>query len=43
MTIKAPVRMERWTCDFGPNKFIRYLTFQIGRLIKIETGDKGRR
>ena len=41
--IKAPVRMERWTYDFGRNKFIRYLTFQNDRLIKIETGDKGRR
>ena len=41
--IKAPVRMERWTYDFGRNKFIRYLTFQNGRLIKIKTGDKGRR
>jgi hypothetical protein len=39
--IKAPVRMERWTYDFGSNKFIRYLTFQNGRLIKIMTGDKG--
>jgi hypothetical protein len=38
--IKAPLRMERWTYDFGTNKFIRYLTFQNGRLIKIETGDK---
>jgi hypothetical protein len=39
--IKAPLRMERWTYDFGTNKFIRYLTFQNGQLIKIETGDKG--
>jgi hypothetical protein len=38
--IRAPLRMERWTYDFGANKFIRYLTFRNGRLIKIETGDK---
>lgn len=41
--IKAPVRMERWTYDFGANRFIRYLTFQNSRLIKIETGDKPKR
>jgi hypothetical protein len=41
--IKAPLRMERWTYDFGTNKFIRYLTFQNGRLIKIQTGHKGTR
>jgi hypothetical protein len=39
--LKGPVRMERWTYNFGTNKFIRYLTFQNGRLIKIKTGDKG--
>ena len=41
--IETPVRMERWTYDFGANRFIRYLTFQNGWLIKIETGDKGNR
>jgi hypothetical protein len=41
--IKAPLRMERWTYDFGSNKFIRYLTFLNGELIKIVTGDKGSR
>ena len=41
--IKAPMHMERWTYDFGNNKFIRYLTFQNGQLIKIKTGDKGSR
>jgi hypothetical protein len=39
--LKGPVRMERWTYNFGSNKFVRYLTFQNGRLIKIKTGDKG--
>lgn len=38
--LKAPVRMERWTYDLGANRFMRYLTFQNSRLIKIETGDK---
>ena len=40
-TIKGPIRMERWTYNFGSNKFIRYLDFENDKLIKIETGEKG--
>jgi hypothetical protein len=40
--IKQPIHMERWTYNMGPNKFIRYLYFQNGELIKIETGERGR-
>ena len=40
--IKQPIRMERWTYNIGANKFIRYLYFQNGELIKIETGERGR-
>jgi hypothetical protein len=39
--VVGPIQMERWTYDFGSNKFIRYLLFQNGELIDIETGDKG--
>ncbi len=39
--IKQPIRMERWTYDMGSNKLIRYLHFQNGVLIKIETGERG--
>ena len=39
--IKRSVKLERWTYNFGPQKFIRYLEFQEGELTKIETGDKG--
>jgi len=39
--IVGPIQMERWTYDFGSHKFIRYLHFLNGELIKIETGDKG--
>lgn len=38
---KGPIRFEAWTYDFGPQTFIRTLIFEEGRLIKIETGDKG--
>ena len=37
--IKGPILMELWTYDLGSNKFIRYLHFANGRLIRIETGE----
>jgi hypothetical protein len=40
--IEQPIQMERWTYYLGVNKFIRYLYFQNGELIKIETGERGR-
>ena len=40
--IKQPIQMERWTYMLGSNKFIRYLYFQNGELIKIETGERGK-
>jgi hypothetical protein len=39
--IKGPILVERWTYNFGANRFIRYLRFENGKLIKIETGEKG--
>ena len=40
--IKQPILMERWTYNLGPNRLLRYLYFQNGELIKIETGERGR-
>jgi hypothetical protein len=40
--IEQPIQMERWTYIMGPNKLIRYLYFQNGELIKIETGERGK-
>ncbi|MFZ0612922.1 MAG: DUF2845 domain-containing protein [Desulfobacterales bacterium] len=40
--IKGPIRMAVWTYDLGSNKFIRTLHFENERLIRIETGEKGR-
>ena len=34
--------IETWTYNMGANRLIRYLNFQNGELIKIETGEKGR-
>ena len=33
---------ERWIYDFGPKRFLRILTFERGRLVRQETGDRGR-
>jgi Protein of unknown function (DUF2845) len=35
------VPYAQWTYNFGPNRFIQYLTFEEGRLIKIESGSYG--
>jgi len=34
-------RIDEWTYNFGPNKFLRILTFENGKLVDIETGDRG--
>ena len=38
---KELVTVEEWEYNQGPGSFIRYLTFENGRLIKITTGDYG--
>ena len=38
---KELVTVEEWEYNLGPGRFIRYLTFENGRLIKIITGDYG--
>jgi uncharacterized protein DUF2845 len=35
------VVVEIWTYDFGPATFVRHLTFEDARLVKIETGSYG--
>ena len=41
MLIKGPIRVEVWTYNLGPHRFIRRLHFQNGELIRIETEEKG--
>ena len=38
---KQLVTVEEWEYNLGPGRFIRYLTFENGRLLKISTGDYG--
>lgn len=39
--VKEHVSIEEWLYNFGPNKFVRYLRFENGRLKKISTGGYG--
>ncbi len=35
------VTIEEWEYNQGPNRFIRYLRFENGRLTRVTTGDYG--
>jgi len=35
------VRVEKWSYNFGPNRFMQVLRFENGKLIDIETGEYG--
>ena len=39
--VEEYVEIEEWTYNLGPTFFIRYLTFENGKLVLIETGDYG--
>ena len=40
--IIVEVVVERWTYDFGKRRLIHYVTFEDGRLVRVETGGRGR-
>jgi hypothetical protein len=35
------IRVEEWTYNFGPTRFIYFLRFKNGQLVEIRTGDHG--
>ena len=35
------VQVERWTYDFGPNRFMRQVVFEDGQVVRIETLGRG--
>jgi hypothetical protein len=37
----AIIRIDEWTYNFGPNQFLRILKFENGKLVDVETGDRG--
>jgi hypothetical protein len=40
---EVDVPLDEWTYDLGPSVFIRYVTFESGRVVGITTGDYGRK
>jgi uncharacterized protein DUF2845 len=39
--VSTDVLIDEWTYDFGPQRFIHYLTFVDGRLYRVGTGSYG--
>lgn len=37
------VNVEEWIYDFGPQRFIQFLTFEQGKLIQIRSGGYGKK
>jgi hypothetical protein len=37
------VNVEEWIYDFGPQRFIQFLTFESGKLIQIKSGAYGKK
>jgi hypothetical protein len=37
------VQVEQWTYDFGHMRFIQYLTFEQGRLVRVDSGPYGQK
>ncbi len=39
--LRETLRIDEWTYNFGPRRFLLHLTFENGRLREIESGDYG--
>jgi hypothetical protein len=39
--VSIEVVVDEWTYDFGPQRFMQYLTFLDGKLARVETGSYG--
>jgi Protein of unknown function (DUF2845) len=39
--VTIDVVIDEWVYDFGPQQFVRYVTFLDGRLYKVDTGSYG--
>lgn len=40
---EVEVVVDEWTYDFGPQRFIQFLTFEGGKLIHVRSGPYGRK
>jgi hypothetical protein len=41
--IEVEVPLDEWTYDFGPNSFLRFVTFENSQIVTIRTGEYGRK
>jgi hypothetical protein len=41
--VQVDVPLDEWTYDFGPNTFLRFVTFENSRIIDVRTGQYGRK
>lgn len=39
--LRTTIRVDEWTYNFGPRRFLLHLTFENGRVKRIETGSYG--
>lgn len=37
----ADVVIDEWTYDFGPSRFLQFLTFEAGKLVRVRSGGYG--
>lgn len=40
---EVSVVVDEWTYDFGPQRFIQFLTFESGKLVHVKSGPYGRK
>lgn len=38
---QVEVNVDIWTYDFGPQRFVQYVTFENDRVVRIESGNYG--
>ncbi|NOY72350.1 MAG: DUF2845 domain-containing protein [Gammaproteobacteria bacterium] len=38
---RTTITVDEWTYNFGPTRFLRILTFENGKLVKIRQGERG--
>jgi len=42
-TLTVEIVVDEWVYDLGPQRFVRYVTFENGRLTTVETGSYGQK
>jgi len=40
---EVEVTIDEWVYDFGPQRFVRYVSFEDNRVVNIRSGERGRK